>query len=105
MRELNIAYRNSRSAKQWSNKAVRFEELKERLKMTIRTPKSAEEYARFSKAKKDAAKDHGSFVTRVLVGGRMKIDTVESRSMVALDSDRVEAAFLDSYVKSSYSYG
>ena len=43
MRELSIAYGNSRSAKQWSNKAIQFEELKERLKMTIRTPESAEE--------------------------------------------------------------
>lgn len=105
MRELNIAYRNSRSAKQWSNKMVRFEELKEHLKMTIHTPKSAEEYARFPKAKKDAAKDHSSFVTRVLAGDRRKIDTVESRSMVALDGDRIEAAFLESYVESSRSYG
>ena len=30
MRELSIAYRNSRSAKQWSNKTIRFGELKER---------------------------------------------------------------------------
>lgn len=28
MRELSIAYGNSRSAKQWSNKTIRFEELK-----------------------------------------------------------------------------
>ena len=45
MRELSIAYGNSRSAKQWSNKTVRFEELKERLKVTIRTSESAEESA------------------------------------------------------------
>lgn len=80
MRELNIAYGNSRSARQWSNKTVLFEALKERLKVTIRTPESAEEYARFPKAKKDAAKDHGGFVAGVLKSGRRKIDTVESRS-------------------------
>ncbi len=76
MRELNIAYGNSRSAKQWSNKTIRFEALKERLRVTIRTPESAEEYARFPKSKKDAAKDHGGFVAGVLAGGRRKIDTV-----------------------------
>ena len=54
MRELSIAYGNSRSAKQWSNKTIRFEDLKERLKVTIRTSESAEEYARFPKSKKDA---------------------------------------------------
>ena len=82
MRELSIAYGNSRSAKQWSNKTIRFGELKERLKVTIRTSESAEEYARFPKSKKDTAKDHGGFVAGVLKGGRRKIDTVESRSMV-----------------------
>lgn len=99
MRELNIAYGNSRSAKQWSNKTIRFDALKERLKVTIRTSESAEEYARFSKAKKDAAKDHGGFVAGVLKDGRRKIDTVVSRSMVALDGDRIETAFLEDYEK------
>lgn len=37
MRDLNIAYGNSRTAKQWSNKIIRFSDLKERLKTTIRT--------------------------------------------------------------------
>lgn len=99
MRELNIAYGNSRSAKQWSNKTVCFEDLKERLKVTIRTPESAEEYARFPKSKKDAAKDHGGFVAGVLKDGRRKTDMVESRSMVALDGDRIGAGFLAGYEK------
>ena len=65
--------------------------------MTIRTTESAEEYAKMSRAQRDAAKDHGGFVAGVLKGGRRKVDTVESRSMVALDGDRIDAAFLDSY--------
>lgn len=99
MRDLNIAYGNSRSARQWSNKTVRFDALKERLKVTIRTSESAEEYARFPKAKRDAAKDHGGFVAGVLKGGRRKVDTVVSRSMVALDGDRIEPEFLERYEK------
>ena len=43
MRDLNIAYGNSRTAKHWSNKTIRFSDLKERLKTTIRTSESAEE--------------------------------------------------------------
>lgn len=97
MRDLNIAYGNSRTAKQWSNKTIRFDELKERLKVTIRTPESAEEYAKLSKAQRDTAKDHGGFVAGVLSGGRRKIDTVESRSMIALDGDKINAEFLDTY--------
>lgn len=101
MRDLNIAYGNSRAAKQWSNKNIRFDELKERLKVTIRTSESAEEYAKFSKAKRDDAKDHGGFVAGVLKGGRRRIDSVESRSMVALDGDRIDEAFLLDYEKNT----
>ena len=85
MRELNIAYGNNRQAKRWVNKTIRFDDLKERLKVTIRTTESAEEYAKMSRAQRDTAKDHGGFVAGVLKGGRRKVDTVESRSMVALD--------------------
>ena len=76
MRELNIAYGNNRQAKRWVNKTIRFDDLKERLKVTIRTTESAEEYAKMSRAQRDAAKDHGGFVAGVLKGGRRKVDTV-----------------------------
>ena len=97
MRELNIAYGNNRQAKRWVNKTIRFDDLKERLRVPIRTTESAEEYAKMSHAQRDAAKDHGGFVAGVLKGGRRKVDTVESRSMVALDGDRIDAAFLEGY--------
>lgn len=95
MRNLSLAYGNSRQAKTWVNKTIRFDELKERLKVTIRTPESAEEYAKMNKAQRDQAKDHGGFVGGVLKGGRRKIDTVESRSMLSLDGDRITTEFLD----------
>ena len=97
MRDLAIAYGNNRQAKTWVNKTVRYEDLKERLKVTIRTTESAEEYARMNKAQKDAAKDHGGFVAGVLKGGRRKIGTVASRSMIALDGDRITREFLDDF--------
>ena len=50
MRDLSIAYGNSRQAKKWINKTISFNDLKERLKTTIRTPESAEEYAKMQKA-------------------------------------------------------
>ena len=84
MRDLAIAYGNNRQAKQWVNKTIKYEDLKDRLKVTIRTSESAEEYAKFSKAQRDDAKDHGGFVAGVLKDGRRKVDSVESRSMVAL---------------------
>lgn len=97
MKPLAIAYGNNRQAKTWTNKTITFDELKERLKVTIRTPESAEEYAKFNKAKRDTVKDHGGFVAGALKGGRRKIDTVELRSMVALDGDRIDKAFLENY--------
>ena len=97
MRDLAISYGNSRQAKNWVNKTISFDALKERLKTTIRTTESAEEYAKMSKAERDASKDHGGFVGGTLKGGRRKIDTVELRSMIALDGDRIDKAFLDNY--------
>ena len=97
MRKLAIAYGSNRQAKQWTNKAITFEDLKARLKTAIRTPESVEEYARMNKAQRDAAKDHGGFVAGVLRGGCRKVDAVESRSMVALDGDRINADFLEKY--------
>lgn len=97
MRNLNIAFGASRNAKRWTNKTITYNELKERLKVTIRTPESAEEYAGFSKAQRSAAKDHGGFVAGILKNGRRKVDTVVSRSMIALDGDRIDADFLSNY--------
>ena len=99
MRSLSIAYGNSRQAKTWVNKTTTYENLKERLKVPIRTTESAEEYAKMSKAQRDAAKDHGGFVGGVLEGGRRKTDTVQSRSMIALDADRISPEFLESFEK------
>ncbi len=97
MRNLSIAYGNNRQAKKWVNKTIRFDDLKERLKVTIRTTESAEEYVKMNKAQRDTAKDHGGFVAGVLEGGRRKVDTVGSRSMLSLDGDRITAEFLEHY--------
>ncbi len=97
MRDLAIAYGNSRQALKWVNKTIKFDDLKERLKTTIRTTESAEEYAKMSKAQRDSAKDHGGFVAGTLRGGRRRIHTVEKRSMIALDGDRITAEFLENY--------
>lgn len=97
MRDLNIAYGNSRIAKHWSNKTISFDDLKKRLKFPVRTSESTEEYARFSKTQRDAAKDNGGFVAGILKGGRRKTDSVESRSMISLDGDKISIEFLDNF--------
>lgn len=97
MRDLNIAYGNSRTAKKWNNKTISFANFKERLKVPVRTSESAEEYAKFSKAQKDAAKDNSGFVAGFLKDGKRKADSVESRSMISLDGDKISMKFLDSF--------
>ena len=61
------------------------------------TTESAEEYAKMSKAQRDAAKDHGGFVAGVLAGGRRKVETVELRSMITLDGDRISKELLENF--------
>ena len=84
MRNLPIAYGNSRQAKTWVNKTTSFTDLKERLKVPIRTSESAEEYAKMTKADRDNAKDHGGFVFGSLIGGRRTKNSVAVRSGVCL---------------------
>ena len=101
MRDLAIAYGNCRQAKTWVNKTIRYTELKNRLRTTTHTTESAEEYARMSKAQRDAAKDHGGFVAGVLTGGRRKVETVELRSMITLDGDRISKELLQNFETST----
>ena len=56
MRDLPIAYGHSSHAKKWSNKTTTFDDLCERLKTTIRTPESVEEYAKMKSKERDCRK-------------------------------------------------
>ena len=97
MRPLAIAYGNSCQAKKWMNKTISYDDLKERLRVPQRTTETAEEYAKMSKSQRDAAKDHGGFVGGVLKGGRRKIDTVEKRSILSFDGDRLTREYMDNF--------
>lgn len=98
MRELNIAYGNSCMAKKWSNKTITWEALGERLKTTIRTSETVEEYAKMKRADREAAKDKGGFVGGQLSGGRRKRECVASRSMLTMDADASSPQFIETYV-------
>ncbi len=97
MRDLPIAYGNSRQAKTWVNKTTTFPDLKAKLKVPIRTSETAEEYAKMIKADKDNAKDHGGFVFGSLIGGRRNKNSVACRSGVCLDGDRITKEFLHDF--------
>ena len=87
MRDLPIAYGNSCYAKTWANKTTAWEDLCERLKNTIRTTETVEEYPKLKKDDRDRAKDKGGFVGGYLKGNRRKRETVVCRSMLTMDAD------------------
>ena len=95
MRDLKIAYGNSRQAKFWSNKTIRFDELCERLKNPIRTSETAEEYPKLPKGQRDDIKDKGGFVAGHLRDNRRQAHKVACRSMLVYDLDSITAEYLD----------
>ena len=97
MRKLTIACGSNRQATTWANQEITFDQLKEKLKNTVRTKETVQDYAAMNKADRAAAKDHGGFVGGSLAGGRRKADAVQFRSLIALDGDRITPEFLDTY--------
>ena len=97
MRDLPISYGNSCHARFWSNKTIRWNELCEKLKTTIRTTETMEEYAKMKKSDREAAKDKGGFVAGHLKDNRRKAETVACRSILSLDGDKLEKGFLDRF--------
>ncbi|MDD2980288.1 MAG: virulence-associated E family protein [Hespellia sp.] len=94
MRDLNIAYGNSRTAKFWSNKTIKFDELCDRLRNPIYTSETAEEYPKLPKGQRDDIKDKGGFVAGHLRDNRRQANKVVCRSMLVYDLDSIEAEFL-----------
>ncbi len=97
MRDLKIAYGGSRMAKVWSNKTITFDDLCDRLRNTVRTPETAEEYPRLHKEERDNIKDKGGMVGGWLKHGRRKVAMVECRSMLTHDVDAADMEFLERY--------
>ena len=94
MRELKIALGNSRQAKFWSNKAMSFEDICDRLKTPIRTTETAEEYAKLPKPKRDEIKDKGGFVGGHLRDNLRKAGNVACRSLWTPDIDNATPEFV-----------
>ena len=96
-RALKVAFGNSRNSRTWSNKVMTFGALCERLKTTIRTSESAEEYPKLPKDERDNIKDKGGLVGGHLRESRRKADHVLCRSMATHDVDTPDAEFLTRY--------
>lgn len=85
--KLTIATANSRRDKIWKNKEVTWAEFIDRVKTTIRTSESMDEYRKLPKAKQDEVKDVGGYLGGRLKDGKRRTGYVEHRSMLTLDMD------------------
>lgn len=94
MNDYKICYGSSRNSIKWKNSYVKWSDFIERLKNTVRTSETVEEYAKLPKGSKDKIKDIGGFVAGHISGERRKKENVLSRSMITLDMDEVTNDFL-----------
>ncbi|MBO6293402.1 MAG: hypothetical protein J6N51_14280 [Selenomonas sp.] len=97
MRELAFCLGNSRSAAVWHPTKMTIEALEERLKTPIRTAETSAEYHAMKKNEKDAVKDKGGFLAGTLKGTRRKKSEVVSRSMIAIDADKLKQGCFDEF--------
>ena len=87
--KIKISVCTRRTDKKYRNKETEWEELVNKNRKPFRTPETAKEYPKMSKAKRDDAKDIGGFVGGQLKGGIRKNGYVICRSTATLDADHI----------------
>lgn len=92
---LDIALGNSRKAKTWKNKPVRWSELLDRLSTTTRTPETVAEYKAMGRSRQSEIKDVGGFVGGYCNNGSRS--DVRHRSLLCLDADYADGELWDDY--------
>ena len=101
---LTIENKKNRKEINWKNREMLWSEMVDKLKSTVRTHETQEEYKQLSKAKQDEIKDVGGFVGGTLKGGRRKYDSVVWRQLVTLDADFVKGDLWAS-IETIFGYG
>lgn len=99
-----ISYGKSRQAKKYKIKSVKWSELLNKFKNTMRTNETVEEFKLFSKQLQDDVKDVGGFVGGLLIDGKRSKSSVQYRSLVTLDIDFADKYFLDKIRKLDFAY-
>lgn len=90
-REIAISTGRSRKDTQWQPQVTTIGELWQRLKTPMRGAEKMVEYLRMPKGMQDDKKDVGGFVAGKLAGGRRKKNAVQSREIITLDMDSIQA--------------
>lgn len=97
MEKYKIATGTSRTARQWTNTEMTWEELSGRCARTARTGETAAEYKAMTREQQGARKDVGGFVGGYLRDGVRKAASVTLRSVLTLDLDFAEAGSWDRF--------
>ncbi|MBR1444350.1 MAG: hypothetical protein IJ583_12565, partial [Firmicutes bacterium] len=88
--KIKIAVCTKKTNKKYKNQEHEWDYIADRNKNPIRTPETAEEYPKMSKAQRDNAKDIGGFVGGWLKGGIRRNGCVISRILGTLDADHID---------------
>ena len=90
-RQIEISTGRSRKDTAWQPQITTIGELWQRLQTPLRGAEKLAEYLRLPKSMQDDKKDCGGFVAGKLIGGRRKKNAVQSREIITLDMDNVQA--------------
>lgn len=103
MRDLAISFGRGRKELYWRDGTVSWEDLCEKVKTTVRTYETVEQYHKMSKPEKEAVKNGPAFVLGRLRNHSRKKENVEFRSGLTADVDEAKAGFIGEF-KSGHKY-
>ncbi|NHN33569.1 DUF927 domain-containing protein [Paenibacillus agricola] len=93
-RELDISFGKHRTDISWKIEYLAWGEFVDRLRKVRRTAETMAQYDKMDKAKRGKIKDGICFVGGLVRGGRRKKESIDTRSLLALDVDRADDDFL-----------
>lgn len=94
-RPLPISYGKSSHAKYWRNETITWGELSQKLRTTIHTRESVDEYRAMSKDERSAVKNCGGFFGGHLKGNRRLAKNVQCRSILTMDVDGARPGLME----------
>lgn len=104
-RKIIISVGANRKSVNWQRQEINYSEFIEKLKTPVRSTETLEEYLKLPKTRRDDLKDVGGFVGGALKGVRRKAYNVESRDLITLDFDNIEAGGTEKVIKNVMTLG
>lgn len=96
-RTLDIAVGLTAHSKIWKNTSIKWEDFTDRLRKSVQTNETLEQYLRSSKDEQSKIKDVGGYVGGYLIKGRRTMDSVGHRQLVTLDIDFGTTDFFEDF--------